>query len=503
MNGKKLSLLSIITFFLSSCIQENNQVKITPPQQKIMKITKNKEKTLNININPIPLKPKTLLEMESQTPQIHPVNVSLTFNNTPLNQALLMIAKAAGFNVIIPPDIKDTVTMELNEDTLEDTLNALLKPYGYSYKIDGKNIYIITKVTKVFHINIPQIDRNFSSSIEATIGGSSGNINSSSGSATMSIQNSYSVKFWNNLENVIKRILKDDKSASYSIEPISGTVIVSAKPKTIREVESFIKRINKETEKQVLIEAKIVEVKLDRKNQTGINWKYLTFSNFLGSGGEYSTISFNSGNPGSLPFQLSVVKVNKTFSALIGLLSKFGKVNVLSSPRILTMNGQPAMIKVGKDYIVIYRNQTTSTTSTGEQTAATTTTEEISTDVILTEGVVLTIVPKIDDKGNIILNISPAISSLDTPIISGAAVTAQDFANKIYAINVRQLNTVIKAKNGQTIILGGLIANSKRKDKTGIPVLEDLPLLGKAFKSQTETSTETELVIMLTPYLEN
>ncbi len=501
-------LLGAITL-LSSCTQQNTTIKTTPPTAKP---EQKMQKTLPINISPIPLKPKTLSELESsETPTSHSVNVNLSFDNVPLNKALLILSKVTGYNVIVPPDVNGTVTMEIKEDTLESCLNDLLKPFGYSYKIDGNNIYVITKITKVFHINLPQVKRNLSSSIEATVGGSSSEgasgegsgLSTSSSSATMSISNDYSMTFWDNIKTALETILKEDKSASYSVEPVTGTIVVSAKPETMKKVEGFIKTLNRESQKQVLIEAKIVEVKLDKKNQTGINWKYLTFSNFLGSGGEYSTIQFNSGNPNSMPFQLSVVKVNNTFSTLIGLLSQFGKVNVLSSPRILAMNGQPAMIKVGKDYIVIYRTQSTSTTATGGETASTLTTEEISTDTILTEGVVLTIVPRIDDKGNIILNITPAISSLDSPLITGSYGSSSEFINKVYAVNIRQLNTVIKAKSGQTIILGGLIANSKSENKEGVPLLQDIPLIGNAFKSKTSTSTKTELVIMLTPYVEN
>jgi type II secretory pathway component GspD/PulD (secretin) len=167
------------------------------------------------------------------------------------------------------------------------------------------------------------------------------------------------------------------------------------------------------------------------------------------------------------------------------------------------MNGQPAMIKVGRDYLAIYRTQTTSTTSTGSQTATTLTTEEVETNTILTEGVVLTIVPKIDDKGNIILNISPAISSLDSPLIIGTTGTTGEFIDKVYSVNIRQLNTVVKVKSGQTVILGGLIAESKSKEKEGVPVLQDIPLLGNAFRSTSEVSSKTELVIMLTPYVES
>jgi len=498
-NLKGLIVLSALLF--ESCYVSKHPVKTTPKNYNANKKTK-----IVFNLKPLPLQTPTLRELgatENEENHVESILVNLSFDNVDIKKALIAIGKAVGYNVIIPPDIEGRVSIEIRNQFLQDCLNCILKPFGYSFKISDKNIYVITKETKIFHIDLPNTSRQFSSLIEASIGGSSSENTgtSSSGSATMSINNFYNLNIWNNIKNSLDTIIKPDKSASYSIEPISGTIVVSAKPATLEKVKEFIDTINRDFNRQVLIEAKIVEVKLDKKNEYGINWKYLTFSNLLGSGGEYDTIIFNSGVPEEKPFQVSVVKVNKTFSSILGILSRFGKVNVLSSPRIMAMNGQPAMIKVGRDYISIYRMQTTTTTATGSQTASTLSTEEITTSTILTEGVVLTILPKVDNKGNIILNISPAISSLNTPLTTGDSGSESEFINKVYSVNVRQLNTVVKVKDGQTIILGGLIAKSKTKNREGVPILEDLPIIGNAFKSESTLSSKTELIIMLTPHL--
>ena len=159
------------------------------------------------------------------------------------------------------------------------------------------------------------------------------------------------------------------------------------------------------------------------------------------------------------------------------------------------------MIKVGKDYIVIYSSQTTSSTTTGGQTANTMITEEIETSSVITEGVVLTIVPKIIGNNQVLLNITPAISSLDTPLTTNTSNTSE-FMNKLFAVNVRQLNTVVRARDGETVILGGLIAESKSKETEGVPVLKDIPIFGIPFRSTNTSTSKSELIIMLTPHIE-
>lgn len=498
---KKFLLLPIMLISSWSCATSS---KIAKTSSKISLQTP----SVFISVAPIPMEPPTLREIKTLSKENilekNDVKIYLSFNNADIKDALLAFAKATGYNVVIPPDISGKVTVDLRGRSISECLDALLYPLGYSYQIDGRTVKIITKMTKIFHLLFPSSQRTFTSNIDATIGSSSvggggeEGTGGSSGTASMSISNSYGVDFWNEIKNFLDSVLKDDKSAYYSIEKSTGIIIVTAKPSEIRQISDFIQKLNNFSSKQVLIEAKIVEVKLNKKNQTGINWRLLTENNLLGAG---ATISFNSGSPNTLPFNLQVVKVDRNFSYLIGLLSRFGKVNVLSSPRIIAVNGQPAMIKVGKDYIVIYSAQTTSSTATGSQTATTLSTQEIETTSVITEGVVLTIVPKIIGNDQVLLNITPAISSLDTPLTTNTS-NSSEFMNKLFAVNVRQLNTIVRAKDGETIILGGLIAESKSKESEGIPILKDIPIFGIPFKSTQSITSKSELIIMLTPHIE-
>ena len=500
MNGKFLIPI-VVSGLLVGCTQ-HSKVEVTPPPPG-----KPRPQDISISISPIPLEPPTLQEMENvkegkalKEKAGEGIHVHLSFDEADIKDALLALAKATGYSIVIPPDIKGKVTVDLNGNSIEECLDDLLLPLDYSYKVDGKKVRIITKTTRIFHIVFPPSQRTFSSNIDATIGSSSGGSDTggSSGTASMSVANSYTADFWEEVKSTIESILKDDPSAHYSIERSTGVVIVTAKPGKIKEISNFISKLNRFSEKQVLIEAKIVEVKLDKRNQTGINWKFLTENNLLGAG---ATVSLASGSPGNLPFNLQIVKADKNFSFLIGLLSRYGKVNVLSSPRIIAVNDQPAMIKVGKDYIVIYSSQETSSTTTGGQTATTMTTEEIETSSVITEGVVLTIVPKIIGNNQVLLNITPAISSLDTPLTTNTSNTSE-FMNKLFAVNVRQLNTVVRARDGETVILGGLIAESKSKESEGIPILKDIPIFGIPFRSSNNITSKSELIIMLTPHIE-
>ncbi|GEM_PF-2199939 len=493
----KINLLTCLVLFSLTGCYTNKPVKTSS-----LEIKKEENKKINLKIEPIPVMPPTLKELtsiESEKP-ISSTLITLSFDGVDLSQALLTIAKATGFNVVIPPDVKGKVSIELKNEALDNSLKALLSPYGYSYKIDGNTIFIISKVTKVFHIKTPPGQRQFESSVESTIGGSSESESGTgavSGSATMSVKNNYSYEFWANIENIIRSIIQNDKSASYSLEPVTGTLVVTGKPQTVEKVGRFIAKINNLSQRQVLIEAKIVEVKLNSKHKFGIDWKYLL------SGTNDPDKYFHVINPYSSQsntVELKVMKFKNTLNVILQALSIFGEVKILSSPRIMAINNQPAIIKVGKDYLAIYQSQATSTTSTGGQVVSTISTEGITTETILTEGITLTILPKIEDDKTVILNITPAVSSLDEPIVS-SSVTGR-FANRIYSINVRQLNTVVKVRSGETVVLGGLITERKSSETQGVPLLQDIPLFGKAFKSKSDISQKVELVIMLTPKVE-
>ncbi len=490
-------------FFLFSCAPREEVVRTKPKPQvkKQTKLVKKEKRKIKIDLTPLPLLTPTLREIQTEASEVP--KVTLTLRNVPLSSALLSISKASGYEIILPEDLKTPVTVSFEQIPLDEALKVLLSSKGYAFEIEGKRIKVITKETKIFHLNALQVQRDFSSNINANVGGSSGSEGSNiSGTTTVNIADSFKLNLKQTVDAILKQFSLEDKTFKYFYEPLSGTLIVTGKPATVKKVGEFIRKFNRSLSKQVLIEAKIIEVKLNKKNQEGINWKYIASGSPFSIGKFTGTISFNSGSPGEKPFQIQVVKSTGKFSSLIGLLSKYGKVNVLSSPRILTMNGQPAMIKVGKDYIVLYSSETSSTVTTGGQTATTITSQEVTTNVVLTEGIVLTIIPRVTEDKEVILNINPIVSSLDTPLISGTTGSTSEFLNKVYAVNVRQLDTVVKVKDGQTVILGGLIAESKSKNEEGVPVLKDIPLFGRVFKSSEKESSKTELIITLTPHVE-
>jgi len=498
----RTALVLILILLISGCVREKPRTAVKPVKEKESKI---------VQLPPLTAPPPTFREIERE--KLHEgedVVVNLSFDNLDLKKVLLSLAKATGYNFIIDPDVSGKISIELKDVTLREALDYILTPLGYSYSFEGKSVRVIAKLTKVFHIDVPLATRGFKSNISASIGGAGstggtfgGGTSGVEGTATatstanVEVTNQANVDFWKSVEDTIKSLIGSDNSTTYTVEPISGTVIVSGKPEAVKRVGKFIESLNAIVNRQVLIEAKIVEVNLKKGYETGVNWQVL---------GDYKNYNYsfnlNTGSPGKKPFQVQVLKFSKDFSALIGLLARFGSVNVLSSPRILAMNNQPAIIKVGKDYILIYRTQSSTTTGVGGQTASAVTTQEVKTETVFTEGIVLTIVPKIDSDGNIILNITPAVSSIETPLVSGSSGETSEFVNRVYAVNVRQLNAMVKVRDGETIILGGLIAKRKSKEEIGIPIAKDIPLIGNAFKSTKSESNKSELVIMLTPHLE-
>jgi MSHA biogenesis protein MshL len=497
---KVIKPLALTILLLFSCTPKNNVVKTAPKPKSAKK--KSTPKKITVKLTPLPLLTPTLREIQQAKSSEIP-KITLTLKNVPLSSALLSISKASGYEIVLPQGLNTPVSASFEEIPLDEALKILLTPQGYAFKIEGKRIKVITKETKIFHLNALQVQRNFNSNINANVGGASGSEASNiSGTTTVNIADTFKLDLKQTIDTILKEFASEDKSFKYFYEPISGTLIVTGKPVTVERVGKFIEKFNKSLSKQVLIEAKIIEVKLNKENEEGINWKYIASGSPFSIGKFTGTVSFNSGNPGEKPFQIQVVKSNGKFFSIVRLLSKYGKVHVLSSPRILTMNGQPAMIKVGKDYIVLYSSETSSTVTTGGQTATTITSQEVTTDVVLTEGIVLTIIPRVTETGGVILNINPIVSSLDTPLISGTTGSTSEFLNKVYAVNVRQLDTVVKVKDGQTVILGGLIAESKSKNEEGVPVLKDIPLFGRVFKSSEKQSSKTELIITLTPHVE-
>jgi len=288
---------------------------------------------------------------------------------------------------------------------------------------------------------------------------------------------------------------------NFVINRLTGTIMVTATKKNMQKVEQYLNTLKNVMGRQVLIEAKVIEVSLNDSLRYGIDWTFLrewshgTHNWSIGG----STTDFTSVIPANTPFSdirfsLTTTAI-KDFSAVIKALSQFGDVRTLSNPRISIMNGQTSLLTVGRNYTFISKAESNITTSDGGTPIITYTVETSN----LLSGLIIGIVPYIDDKGEISLTITPVIANL-------LGITERTFGSagaqtiiQLPTVDLRELSTTVKVKDGEVVILGGLIKKEESIAENKTPILGDIPILGNLFKSHDRAQTNTELVILLQP----
>ena len=323
------------------------------------------------------------------------------------------------------------------------------------------------------------------------------------------------------------------KNGRIIVNPLSGVIAVRAMPDRQREVRAFLHRLTNGLERQVILEAKILEVQLSKGFQAGINWSAVTGNAQINqlapsnSNGNFNpngyaptqgtvTSSGTAANigqlaPGLLPIMNTVqpfggvfnavISGGKGFNAILEALGTQGKVKVLSSPRVATLNNQTAVIKVGTDNIYVTNVQTNSGTSSG---AIGSTIINQATPVLspLFSGVALDVTPSISGDGMVTLYVHPSVTSVTTQA-QAFTVGSQSYNLPLASSSVREVDTVVRATSGQVIVIGGLMKTDEHDTHSGIPLLEDIPYLGYLFKSTQQTSIKSELVVLIKPIVVN
>jgi MSHA type pilus biogenesis protein MshL len=254
---------------------------------------------------------------------------------------------------------------------------------------------------------------------------------------------------------------------------MAGLIFVTDFPQNLDAIGIFLEFIQNAVNRQVVIEAKFIEVQLNDSSQAGVNWTLV-----LGD-----TLTTSQGLGSSTAFQVGITSADFTF--LLNLLSNQGTVNVLSSPTVLTMHNQPAVVRVGtQDVFFTTTTQVDPRTGTIVQTATVPST--------INEGVVLDVTPTISDDGIIMMNIHPTITER-----TGQAVSPQ--GDTVPIVDVRETDVVVRVADGQTVIIAGLISDRNLDQITKVPILGDIPILGSVFRRTTTESRKTDLAILLTP----
>jgi MSHA biogenesis protein MshL len=468
--------------FLSSCAHME-QVKETSPPVKPPDIPS------PVSFQIEKEKPVEMLKQEEP--------FSFSLREADVKDILRAIGKQANYNVVVEPDVKGVTTVDLKNVTLGKALEYILEPLGFTSKIQDRTIYVSKPKleTEIFTINYLALKKTASSTVEWKSGGTSSTSGTSgttsSEAKTLEVKSETTSDLWKSLEDNIKAILSPDGKVVVNIQAF--TIMVTDYPKNMQRVSILLEGIEKTIYRQIVIEAKIVEVQLSDGFRQGVNWELInssigsfanisarqnfpTPSTFLGDYTDYFKFFVGSISSGEL-------SIDNTY---IELLKTQGQIKVLATPKVATLNNQRAVIKSTTQLVYFEEQQ-----SVGNGT------DNIATysPKFMNVGVVLDVIPQIDDKGNIILSIHPLYSTRDSFVRSPNPKSQ----GTVPVISTRETDTIVRVKDGETVIIGGILYENKYQDESSIPGLGSLPLLGFLFKSITEKTQTNELVIFLTP----
>ncbi len=474
---------------------------------------------------------------------------SVSFNQVPAAQFFTAIAADTRYNMLLHPEVAGSISANLKDVTLFEALDAIREIYGYDYKVEGSRIYIrpLTLQTRVFQVNYLTSSRRGSSDIRVSSGSvtesasnnansgnnGTGNNNAAGGNAggagtasrgpveSSRITTSSNTDFWGELKASLEAIMGAKEGRSVVISPQSGVVVVRGLPDELQNVALYLKATQVSVDRQVILEAKILEVQLNDSYQTGINWSAFNQAGSnhrisaglvapgavlqpLGgavSGGNANAVLATPGTglgaaigaTGSL-FGLAFQTSN--FAALISFLESQGTVHVLSSPRIATLNNQKAVLKIGTDEFFVTNVSTTTTPGTGG--AANTTTPSITLQPFFS-GVVLDVTPQIDDQGNITLHVHPQVSQVSTINKRVDLGSVGAFTLPLASSNTSETDSVVRGQNGRIVAIGGLMRQAATNERSQVPGLGDANLIGGLFKNTAQTVQKRELVILLKP----
>lgn len=472
---------------------------------------------------------------------------NLSFSNAPAAQFFMGIVAGTPYNMLVHPEVTGNISANLKDVTLFEALDAIRELYGYEYRVEGSRIYVkpLTLQTRVFQINYLASTRKGSSDIRVTSGsvadsvvpGNSGSAggssspqnasnNAASGNAQQAstsskITTSSNNDFWSELKaslDILAGSGQDGKQVV--INPQSGVVVVRAMSDEIRNIAAYLKATQISVDRQVILEAKILEVELNDQYQTGINWA--SFASLKSSPDSAASLGFvTPGTTLSTTRQITdgsglnaVTGINlgagaraagslfglafqtANFSALLSFLESQGSVHVLSSPRIATLNNQKAVLKVGKDEFFVTSLKTTPGVVNNGNSTAPTVNIEVQP---FFSGVALDVTPQIDEGGNIVLHVHPSVSKVSTIEKTVNAGSAGFIVLPLASSVVSETDSIVRGQNGRIVAIGGLMRQSNSDDRSQVPGAGEVPLLGGLFRNTNQISQKRELVILIRP----
>lgn len=490
------------------------------------------------------------------TEEIHPLKtriVDITARNTPLRDVLHVIARSTGLNLVMEKGVNPEIpiTLTLKNIGAEEALSAIFSSVDYFYSVKDNILVVKAVETRVFELGHPVTNQTYSIEVGGDILGAATSGTTGGGSTGDTLKGKIeqtikgddeALKFWASIESNLKNLLtpatgsqflklsatqpatqasaeekgkspegakakqdqptslpmsefimasEDQPQQTYTINRMTGTIVITAAKRNMEKVEQYLATIRKVISRQVLVEAKIIEVELSDSLKYGIDW------NFIKGDFAISATNFNSfSNFASGPV-FTLQGSGTQFSSILKALATQGEVRTLSNPRVNIMNGQTSVLSVGTKETFVAKIKSTVTTAVNS--AATTITDPELNSTL--SGIMLGIVPYISDSGDITLNITPMISSVTLNQTNQQVPGVGTQSISLPKIDLRQLSTTVKVRDGEMIVIGGLISNSENLQDSKVPILGDIPWIGLLFTRKDKVETKKELVIVLQPFI--
>ncbi|MCF8462753.1 MAG: hypothetical protein K9G11_02460 [Rickettsiaceae bacterium] len=493
----------LLTFLLSACTEK----KI---EKEFENSVKAKDEFLQLDVE------KTYLLKKQEPKKSICQKANVKASKLDLRVLGLTLAKTYDVNINVPNNVEQytgqvfNIDLNLENICLDQLLEELTDAYNIGF-VKSNNRYTIYPPevrAKSFYVNYHSLQR--SSSSNSSVNSRSLDNSNNRGQNYVNVQTKSEDNFWENIKSAIAIIIKDDNPFSeksfdpknmIAIYKDSGVIVVRAEPRALKNVDKFVQRINRESLRQVVIEAKILEVELKNQYSTGINWT--KFANQLTL---TSNAVVNENSAISSLLTATIGSSASSFDGAIELLASQGKVSVLSSPRVAALNNQRALIKFGTDsyYITDFSNNFVPNTTTSANGTTTTNNSMQVSNVTFQpffSGIALDTTAKIINDKEVLLHVHPMITrveEVDKIFTLNSSSSTVPMAN----INTREADTLVKANSGDIVIIGGLTQNQVNMTESGFPAVKDkgiMRLLSFFTKSKQKYNTKTELVILLKP----
>ena len=434
---------------------------------------------------------------------------TVVVTDIPVNELLFALARDARLNLDIDPSIDGRVSINAVDQTLPQILKRISRQVSLRYHLDGPNFIVErdTPFTRIYQIDYLNMARVASSTVAVaseiastgTSGSDSGGGGGGSNSST-TVTNESENEFWKTLEENLEQLATSEEyPGSVISNRETGTISVRATSVAHADIQQFVDQVLKSARRQVLIEATVVEVRLNDDFQAGVDWSRIA----TGDGWSLTQSLLSTTTLGTSPFVSATftdTNADRTVTAAIQALDSFGEVSVMSSPKIMALNNQTSILKV-IDNIVYFTTEVDDTDGTANNAPKTTIETTIHTVPV---GFVMNVTPFITESDEVILNIRPTISRIirfvPTPVLLDSGTgQPRSTPNLIPEITVREMESVLRVADGQTAVIGGLMQDTAGQLSEGLPGLHDARGIGLLFGVKTEELEKTELVIFLRP----